>query len=229
MDAAYQELRAPMVAQEGMEPRAVQAPLDLLDFPAVRQRSVNQSSLHHATHVLQAHRAHQVHLAITEHPEIPDPMVETETKADLEPKDQQARMEDQVNQAAMVNQEKRDDQPNHHRLVLAITAHREPMVNRDLQAKWVPAARRVDLEHREVEDRLVRTDRQVLMVNLDHLAVQASPAAEVNAASVRSTARRMVVCSSKMALVAKHQRAISDHASFASQYTSIGVRRCRVG
>jgi len=223
MDVAYQELRAPMVAQEEMEPLAVQAPLDHLDFPAVRQRSVHQSRLHHATRVLQAHRVHQVHLAITDHPEMPDPMVEMEMKADLEPKDQEAPMEDQVNQAAMVNQEKRDDQPNHHRRVLAITVHREAMVNQGLLATWARAVLRVDLDNREVEDHLVKADRQVQMVNLDPLVVQASPAVEVNAVFARNTARRMAVYSSKTALVAKHQRTITDHVLFTSQYY---IHRC---
>jgi len=223
MDVAYQELRAPMVAQEEMEPLAVQAALDLPDFPAVRQPSVHQSSLHHATHVLQAHRAHQVHLAIMDHPEILDPMVEMEMKADLEPKDWEARVEDQVNQAAMVNQEKRDDQLNHHRLVLAITVHREAMVNQGLLATWARAVLRVDLDNREVEDHRVKTDRQVQMVNLDLLVVQASPAVEVNAVSARNTVRMMAVCSSKTALVAKHQRTITDHVLFASQYY---IHRC---
>jgi len=229
MDVACQELRAPTVAQEEMEPLAVQAALDLPDFPAVRQRSVHQSSLHHVTRVLQAHLVHQVHLAIMDHPEILDPMVEMEMKVDLEPKDWEARVEDQDNRAAMVNQEKRDDQPNHHRLVPAITVHREAMANQDLPATWAPAVRRVDLDNREVEDRRVKTARQVQTVNLDPLAVRVSPAMEANAASARNTARTMAVCSSRMALVAKHQRTITDHALFASQYTSIGVRRCHVG
>jgi hypothetical protein len=41
-------------------------------------------------------------LIFKDHPEILDPMVEMEMKADLELKDCQARMEDQVNRAAMV-------------------------------------------------------------------------------------------------------------------------------
>jgi len=228
-DVVYQELRAPMVAQEETEPLAVQAALDLLDSPVVRQPSVHQSSLLHVTRVLQAHRVHLAHLAKMDHLEIPDPMVEMEMKADQVPKDRQARVEDQVNRAAMVNQERRDDQLNHHQLVLAITVHQETMAHQDPLAIWAPLVLRVDLDNREVEDRPVRVDRQVQTVNPDLLAVRACLAVEVNAVSARNTARSMAVCSSKTALVAKHQRTITDHALFASQYTSIGVRRCHVG